>query len=167
MTDGERSLIFAQSDGNSYNLPEVRALVFPFAEMLFLPVKWIFSLIEAMLLAVIYSIRIIFRWLGVVFWYALQAILYGFAESLVKSAFGAVDVMIAAVLPDFVPQFLIAGTGTAIGISALKSYWYSISFWTTLKWIFIARFGMWGIWATTVFGLAVYGEWRDRRKRQH
>jgi hypothetical protein len=167
MTDAERSLIFAQSDNNEITFPEVRALVFPFAEMLFMPIKWTFSLIEAMLLAVIYSIRVMFRWLGVVFWFALQAMIYGIAEFLVKSAFGAVDAIILAVLPEFIPPFILAGTGTAIGVSALKAYWYSVSFWGTLKWIFLVRFGLWAIWATIMFGLAVYGEWRDRKKRQH
>jgi hypothetical protein len=167
MTDAERSLIFAQSNNNEMHLPEVRALVFPFAEMLFVPIKWIFSLIEAMLLAVIYSIRIIFRWLGIVFWFALQAVLYRTAESLVQSAFGAVDTVILVVLPEFIPPFLIAGVGTAIGISALKSYWYSVSFWGTLKLIFLVRFALWAIWTTINHGLVVCGVRRDRRKRQH
>jgi hypothetical protein len=167
MMDGERSLIFAQSNDNNLNLPEIRAVVFPFAEMLFMPIKWIFSLIEAMLLTVIYCIRIMFRCLGVVSWYILQAMLYGLAEFSVKYAFGTVDAIIVAVMLEIVPPFLFAGMGTAISVSALKSYWYSISFWNTLKWVFIVRFGLWGTRATIMFGLAVYGEWRDRRKRHY
>lgn len=166
ITDAELRLIFARNK-RGIDFPEIRALVFPLAEMLYIPIKWTFSLIEAILISVIYTIRTLFRWTGVIFWFMFQITLYGIVEQMVKSALNTVDALILVVVPRWMPQVIVSGMGTAIGIAALKSYWYGISFWECVKWYFVARIGFWAICVVIGGGFGLYSEWRARIKRQH
>jgi hypothetical protein len=167
VSEAERALIFSTDRDGRLEFPEVRALVFPLAELLYLPIKWTLSVIEALLVAVTYTIRTLFRWAGVVLWFLFQISLYTAAEYAVKLVLAGFDELIMQVMPSWMPPFVVAGTGTGIGVAALKSYWYSISFWECLKWNFGLRLGLWVAWNVVVGGFRLYGEWRDRTKRRH
>lgn len=166
MTDTERKLIFGYHDDSTLQLPEVRALVFPLAEMLYIPIKWIFSLIEALLLSVIYSIRAGFRWMGVVFWFFFQAMLYSMVENMVAGVFSVLDTVILEIMPRWIPPVIVSSMGTAVAVSALKSYWYNMNFFWCMTWILKVRVGLFVIGTTIMFCFRWYGEWRDRAKRQ-
>jgi len=87
-------------------------------------------------------------------------------ESVIKGLLQTVDAAIMAVMPEWVPKILVSGTATAVVISALKSYWYGISFLEAVKWIFVWRVGMLVLWQVAVGLWTLHGIWRDRRKRQ-
>jgi hypothetical protein len=135
--------------------------------MLYMPIKWTFTLVEATLVSVIHTIRTLFRWTGVAIWFAFQITLYGTVEYMMTLVLGIFDVLILSAMPTWTPRFIVAGTGTVIGVAASKSYWYGISFWECMKWNFGARIGLWAIWMVIGGGFKYYGEWRDRVKRRH
>jgi hypothetical protein len=145
VTDAERQLIFSYNKNTQFDLPKVRASIFPFAERFYTPIKWIDFRVEALLLSVIYGFRAVFRWAGVAFWFSLRIILYSVIERMALWVFGVVDMLILLVLPGWVPPFMMAGMGTVVGVSALQSYLYSIGFSECLKSILLARVGLWAL----------------------
>jgi len=75
-------------------------------------------------------------------WFLFQLWMYSAAEKLIGSVLQVLDAAIVELLPGWIPSVLVSGTATALGITALKSYWYGINFWSCLKWIVICRVGL-------------------------
>jgi hypothetical protein len=147
------------------DLPELRATIFPFVNLLYVPIRFFFSAVESLLLAIVFGIHKITGWISAVVWFSFQLILYSTFESVVKSFFQFLDAILIAILPEWVPSVLVYGLPTAIGMSLLKSYWYGVDFWFCLKWMMIVRFGLWVGGTVIYYSYEIYAARNNKRKR--
>jgi hypothetical protein len=145
LTETERGLVIGTSKINQRHapIPELRATLFPLMEFLYLPFRWAFSLIESLLLLAVWIIHKLFSWLAAAFWFIFQLVIYNTIEGFLKSFLYRIDLEVVAMMPDWASGVSMAGITYAVMISGLKSYWYGMSFWESLKWIAIARVGLW------------------------
>lgn len=119
--------------------PEIRATIFPLVHLLYTPIRLFFSFIEGLLLTAVYTIHRISTFATHVVWFLFQMWIYSIVEHVIEGVFEALDQVIVELLPQWIPSVLVSGTATMVGITGLKSYWYGISFWGSLKWIIIWR----------------------------
>lgn len=124
-------------------IPELRATLFPLMDVLYLPFRWFFSLVESLLLITVWTIHKLFSWLASVAWFCFQLLLYQMIEGWFESVFHMVDGVIMEAMPDWASGLPMMGLTATVAMSGLKSYWYGISFWHSIKWMFIIRAGMW------------------------
>ena len=161
----ERALII----GDEYDLEtlsEIRATVFPLVEYLYIPFRLFFSCIESIFLSIISAVHTCFRWLGVATWFCFQAMIYSWVENIFIALLQGFDVALVAMLPAGTPPILVSGLMSSVGISALKSFWYNISFLGTMKWMLFWRFGLWIFVEIVGFSYGAYNRWRDHIKRR-
>ncbi|KAL9104355.1 MAG: hypothetical protein Q9163_000702 [Psora crenata] len=133
-----------------------RATLFPFlnplVNPLVKPISWIFEFVEYMLLVLIYCVHKVFPWMSTVIIIGIQAYIYSLLESFIWTILSKLDGVILQSLPSWIPFFLFGDLATLLCLSALRGYWYSTSFLTSLKWCFFFRTGLWLI----VRGVEVY-----------
>ena len=79
--------------------PAFRATIFPLVDMLTVPIRWLFALIESFLLITIYCIHKSFFWLAWTVICLFQFSCYSFVESVVKGALALLDEAIFLALP--------------------------------------------------------------------
>jgi hypothetical protein len=145
----ERFLIVSSNDRHytSHTLnndPTIRAALFPLVNLLYAPIRLFFAAIENILLFVVFSIHTIFSWLATIVWFLFQLVCYTGIESVIKAWLSGLDQLLAEVLPSWC-TVLFSGFFTVVATSALRSYWYGYNFWSTLKWFFIVRVGLWAL----------------------
>lgn len=148
----------------------IRATIFPFVHLLIQPVRWAFDFIESILLLIVYCIHKSLSWMTSIFIFLLQATLYNLIEELVQSVFSVIDQAIWEAMPWWMPSILTCDIASLLGLSALRSFWYSTNYFSSLKWILIFRVGMWLLIEGAKAGYKVWGVWKEtveqRRRNQ-
>ena len=82
----------------------------------------------------------------------LQAFIYSFVEKIIQQLLGTLDLAIWQLMPTWMPFILASNVASCLGLSALRSFWYSTNYVNSLKWIFAFRLGMWVTIEAVKFG---------------
>lgn len=115
-----------------------------------------------MFLVTIYCVHKVFSWTTTAVIFCLQAWIYSLVEKVCRAVLSVLDHLIVQLLPDWLPTLLVSDIASMLCLTALRSYWYSTRYLTSLKWLLIFRVGVWLIFSAPQ---ACYRLWKAGQLR--
>ena len=140
--------------------PAIRATFLPLVNLIVKPISWIFDTVESVLLITVYCVHKLLSWMTSIVLFIIQAIIYNLIEVFFKTLLGTLDQAIWQQMPSWMPYVLASNLASWVGLSALRSFWYSTNFLHSLKWIFYFRVGVWLAVELAKGGYQLWGSWR-------
>ena len=102
--------------------------------------------------------------------FIVQGLIYIFIENVLKILLAMRrmrDASTLELMPSWMPYILLSNLASLIGLSALRSFWYSANFFQSLKWISIFRGASWLGLELITGAYQLWVVWRLLVERKH